>query len=89
MTLACHLTFDFAAGLECSSKYLLGKLLQRKRTYDWPYSKLLNEISTSEGCVVPVANVKIVNFQNLLVNALEALQINVYILLKELSKKVI
>jgi hypothetical protein len=32
--------------------------LQRKRTHNWPYSRFLNEISTPEGIVVPVANVK-------------------------------
>jgi hypothetical protein len=94
------LTFDFVAGFECSSQHLLGKWEQRKRTYDWPDSILVKEISRSEGHVVPVANVNsqftetewricFTKAELFLVNALEEHHIKVYILLKELSKKVI
>jgi hypothetical protein len=31
-----NMSYDFVAGFKCQSRELLEKLMQRKRTYDWP-----------------------------------------------------
>jgi hypothetical protein len=95
-----NLKYDFVAGFKCTSEKLLQKWKQRKRTCNWPDSKLVNEISTINGTVVPVANVNS-RFPNtewricftqaelFLVNSLDEHQIKVYLLLKQLSKAVL
>ncbi|XP_060591205.1 uncharacterized protein LOC132746146 [Ruditapes philippinarum] len=92
-----NISFDFVAGFKCQSQDLLGKWEQRKRTYDWPNSTLIKEISGSEGHVVPVAEVQsqfpdtewricFTNAELLLVNSLNEHHLKVYILLKKLSE---